>query len=40
MRGGALCYNPGWLCIQESPRWEVVLVLLWRTLLYSQGSHL
>ena len=40
LRGGALCYSPGWLCIQDSPAWEFALVLLWKTLLSSQGSLL
>lgn len=31
LRGGALCYSPGWLCVQDGQRWEVILVLLWRT---------
>lgn len=35
LRGGALCYSPGWLCVQDGQRWKVVLVLLWRTPLPS-----
>lgn len=25
LRAGALCQGPDWLCVQDGPRWEVVL---------------